>query len=854
MLSSEPSSGRASRRSTRRWLLAGLMSVAGAGLGVTASAQVATPKKDAAKATERLVFSLPNGQRVERDVPRGSLDKLPSAGSRRVERPIASSNDGQGMVVPGPGRAAGAAVGAASGMTAGGMKSGKGGGGGGGGGGSATASAGRGGKGTSAGAGRGTEGGVAASAAPATTMLASDSGLDGVAKVLGWVPDRLGGGRYSESQPTRIPQKPTNVRASDNGAGGVELSWISASSNQAAFMIERVPPFADSLPRFAGPGQVVWVDESGPGTYSYQISAINEDARSAPTDPVEVTVGSNTASTPVLMVPGIGWAGETPDPAAAGSSGQRGFDAKAIARFDVVPNMTVDGHVDVGVVAFHIAGIQRVDFAVEGGPWSSVTQMTLNAQTGVWEYSARVQASDFTGGGPVEVRAIAYPNVGEPRVLTVTLYVPRAEDGPTINMFVSPLGNDTTGTGTRENPYRSMNKAAKEIEIRQNGRADGGVINLLQGDYQWGPAGRDAEGRWISYPMTEQRFLTIQPAPGLGKRDVRIVEAPGGGLRTKLIHLRNVTVVGCQLDNAQPPNSDRAVIWIHGCTFTGPSIISAVRWVSPEQYLGGVFVTNTVVRDSAEGWSGVTMLRGCTIDAIGDDAFVNCEMVVNCEARNIINPDGTGFHSDVLQYHTQTVPMENIIVYNLRAVNNESQAWNVGYTHRGTGPTWSNMAFVNVVIEQSPNGFSSSWAADVNHLLWWNMTIPVGFVFLIDHPDVQDGVYFPTRLQNFSVRGCVFHKFNLSVTSGVPTLSDPTWADNNHFIDVTSHGTMSAGTRVSTGGTLGDLFADPVGNDFSARLNSALCNREGSPLLPNDSLGRRTAAFRAVGAMQPLQP
>ncbi|MGE3109791.1 MAG: hypothetical protein AB7G11_17000 [Phycisphaerales bacterium] len=806
------------QRGARRHRVMGAAGVAMTVLGgaAWACAQVAPAPRESAP-REHIVISKPNGERIERDIERGSLGALGrgsvSAARQRAEGAAnRGASESSGVAPPGFGARevrAGGRVAARISKRSGGE----------------------------------------ARVEPAGASEAASDAL-----VAGWVPNRDGGGRYAEFQPTRIPERPARLRAADNGHGAAVLSWVIASSNQSAFMVEREPPFSNGQARYPAPGATFWVDECGPGRFVYTLRAINEDAMSAATDPVEVMVGDNQVVMPAIMRPGAtGWpAGEPAQPPAQGSPSERGYDAKAIARFDMIPNQEVVGYLDVGVVAFHMNGIERVEFAVEGGTPVNVTAMQLNAQTGVWEYFARVMQSDFEGGRSIEVRATAYPTTGVPRVLEpLRLYVPTANWQP-ITMYVSPTGSDVTGDGSDANPYKSINKAAKQIEARQNGVADGGVINLKAGDHLWGPAGRDADGGWISYPTTEQRFLTIQTDPRIRKRDVRIVDSPGGGLRTKLVHLRNVTVVGCQLENAQPTNSDRAEIWVHGCTFMGPSLVQMVRWIAPEAYPGGAYVTNTVVRDAVEGWSGTTLVRGCTIDGIGNDALVNCLMVVNCEVRNIVNPEGTGFHSDVLQYHTQETPFENIIVYNLRAVNNTAQAWNVGYTRRGTGPAWSDVALVNVMNEQDAAGYSSSWAADVNHLLWWNLTIPVGFVFIIDHPGEQEGQVYQTRLHNFSMKGCVLRKFNNTVTSGEPSQSDPAWATDNHFIDVTSYGTMTAGTQFTTGGTMEQLFADPGGKDFSARPGSPLCNRGTAVVV--DSVGRGTGQFRAIGALQPLEP
>lgn len=99
-----------------------------------------------------------------------------------------------------------------------------------------------------------------------------------------------------------------------------------------------------------------------------------------------------------------------------GEPGDFGYDAKAMARWDVVPYQTFDGDFNVGVVAFHINYIDRVEFSVNGGPWLPVYTMSMNSQINVVEYWATLRASDFTDG-PLELRAVAYPKVGIPRVL-----------------------------------------------------------------------------------------------------------------------------------------------------------------------------------------------------------------------------------------------------------------------------------------------------------------------------------------------------------------------------------------------------------------------------------------------------
>ena len=73
----------------------------------------------------------------------------------------------------------------------------------------------------------------------------------------------------------------------------------------------------------------------------------------------------------------------------------------------VVPS----GGFEVGVVAFHANGIDRVEFEANGGFAAIVNKMTLNTRTGNREYSVNL---DMSGGDQlVELRAIVYPKFQE---------------------------------------------------------------------------------------------------------------------------------------------------------------------------------------------------------------------------------------------------------------------------------------------------------------------------------------------------------------------------------------------------------------------------------------------------------
>jgi len=178
----------------------------------------------------------------------------------------------------------------------------------------------------------------------------------------------------------------------------------------------------------------------------------------------------NTPSAGQVLIAGAGFAGPTPQPATLGAPGMPGYTAKAIARWDVVPFQTIDGPFDIGVVAFHINGIDRVEFSLNGGPWSAVSEPSRNERTAVWEFTTTVDARTLTDG-LYEIRARVYPRgAGVPRVLGGPITDESVDNGehslllsananqtlPTPTRYVSGFGSDASGVGSRTNPFRSV--------------------------------------------------------------------------------------------------------------------------------------------------------------------------------------------------------------------------------------------------------------------------------------------------------------------------------------------------------------------------------------------------------------
>jgi hypothetical protein len=529
-----------------------------------------------------------------------------------------------------------------------------------------------------------------------------------------------------------------------------------------------------------------------------------------------------------ILAPDNGFAGPTPQPAAVGTPDQPGYDAKAIARWDVVPFQTFTGDFNVGVVAFHMNGIDRVEFSVNGGAWTPVTEMQLNPQTGVWEYTATLRAGDFADG-PVEVRAIAWPKVGIPRLLGVALVgslgngeqalALTANAGgtlPTLSRYVATTGSDLTGDGSEANPFATMMKAARSIQNAQGSNADGGVIYLKAGEYTYGTYSYELKA------TTSQRWLTVMPAPGLTKQDVTILKSGSSGLRTKLVHLADLTIRG--VISTTTPDED--YLWIDNCHLVGVGRTTSIAFASASAW-SGVFATDSTLEQNRDGLVACRIQRNVRVSNIGSDAFTNSAMVLNCSVDGI-DKSGTDFHPDVYQFSGTGTSRENVIVYGMQAFRAGAQG-----IFADDLASLANIAFVNVVIQKVgpyENPYFSQWQVPTDHLLFWNVTNTHRFCFRTD------------ALTNLSVVGCVFPQ------ATAPGTIDQRGFRSNHFIDATSYGMVALGSEFTTGDA---MYCDPSSGDFRPAPGSPLRYRLSTSLVPADAAGVPLDTPSAIGALQP---
>ena len=433
----------------------------------------------------------------------------------------------------------------------------------------------------------------------------------------------------------------------------IRLSWADNSEDETGFRIARSTDGTTFSTVAIAPADSTVFADTGVDpdtTYYYTILATGDSGDSAPSNII-------TAKTAGLVTPGAGWTGPTEQPAAVIKVGESDSNAMAIARWDVVPYQTFDGLFNVGVVAFHINGIERVSFSVNGGEWTDVYKMTVNPQTantsgvgvahdasgkgtynnGVVEYWATLQANDFAADGPIEVRAIAYPEIGVPRVLApLSLNVNSRNASPGLKLYVSPTGSDTLGAGTANNPYATVLYAARHwVRAGNSAGLNDATIYLAAGSYTITADPYPHDGN------APTAWMTITPAPGVDRKDVMVSGATGAsygaGIQMHKVHWKNVTFAADVGDwGFFTAGSSGQQVWIDGCNLVGPGEETGYQWWSGiKASTAGIYITDSDVSRSVDGVWWADIARNVKIYDILSDAFRSSNLIINSKVTDV---------------------------------------------------------------------------------------------------------------------------------------------------------------------------------------------------------------------------
>lgn len=483
---------------------------------------------------------------------------------------------------------------------------------------------------------------------------------------------------------------------------------------------------ADSWDVAVGKGSFVGNTYTAPNPISSDETITVTATYQTKTAAATINLNSTEAPTPPSadkIVPGAGWSGATAQPAAVGDPGHELYDANAIAQFDTVPYQTFDANFYVGVVAYHANDINYVSFSIDDGAWVNVSTKEVNPFTDINCYIVKLDITDFDGlDGRHEVRAIAYPKIGEPRICK-DLYIYSNRNGTLSNtnriLYVSaatanPAGNDTTGNGTAAAPYLTISKAIS-TNIASFGDVEGLTIYLSEGSFI--PVSTAASG------SCNERWLTVQGAPGTTVANVIITRTTSTWSRSELVRYKNLTVVPqCSNMFYCPVDSSVRHIWFDNVVIDNydRTLAGSAYAVYYRIYL---YLTDSIIQNVRNAYMGSSrMMRGCTIESIASDAFYETPLVLSCDVNTIEYTGPADIHADVFQLYktTITVPVDNMIIADVNGTNLIAEGFLWGATN---GKGIENCAIINVTLEFDPSNqyYATKYSVKSNHVYFENL-------------------------------------------------------------------------------------------------------------------------------------
>jgi parallel beta-helix repeat protein len=282
--------------------------------------------------------------------------------------------------------------------------------------------------------------------------------------------------------------------------------------------------------------------------------------------------------------------------------------SQAIAVWAFPDRALVMGTVHIGVVAYHAAGVNRVEFAVDSGAVVSVTSETVNPATGEYEFVFDLNTTTLTDTNHA-ITARAYPATGEPRLLPVTI-IEVVNHKHFNTWYVDTInGNNTTGTGSSSQPLAGMRAALN--------RATGGdTVKLRTGAYTF-------PDNWTT---AFNKYVTIMPDQGAQA----VITASGGTMRKGFLKVVGLTydfsraATGVDIHN----NYSVPYFWFDRCTFlgVGKENYNNGQGAFRVYYSGGSYtIENCTVQGTARGFvvggAGRNIIRNCEVVDLSSDAF-----------------------------------------------------------------------------------------------------------------------------------------------------------------------------------------------------------------------------------------
>ncbi|WP_340148658.1 hypothetical protein [uncultured Sneathiella sp.] len=506
-----------------------------------------------------------------------------------------------------------------------------------------------------------------------------------------------------------------------------------------------------------------------------------------------------------------------------------GEDAMVIAHWNVVAFQAIDGPFQFGIVAFHINGVDRVDYQINGGDVLSVTDMTLNKRTNTYEYWTTIDPAKIGPLNPenpiVEIKATVFPKTaGIPREMDPMYFNVKPADGSQdAIVWVSGKGDDKRGDGTKENPFRQPGRALEALEDIEDDRDEAvfGVVYLMEGEYIWGSSGYSA-------PDTDSRWVEIAAAPGVDKSKAVFNEDDGGGFLPLLLKVKGVTIKNVYFI---PEGGEYSNLWLEDSDMIGPGATTGGGFYHSPSW-DEVFFINVHLSDFPNGATDLAIARNVKLTNIGSDAFSGSRLIVNSEVNGIDRGD-TQFHPDVFQIYCGNDDMENFIIFGLVARDAEAQG-----IFAGGCSSLDNVAIVNALLIRplfSRVPFFSQWHVPSNHLIFSGITMP-NSTFLWRNNEVR----------NVLIDSSVFYAMGAPF-KGYGFDDDAIAYQNTHLLRPRD-GSMPVDGIDITSGDAG--FLDEGKGDFTPSGKSGLRGRVKAPFSNVDVYGNPRKGPSTIGAIE----
>jgi hypothetical protein len=503
---------------------------------------------------------------------------------------------------------------------------------------------------------------------------------------------------------------------------------------------------------------------------------------------MSVSFSVKYSATPTAT-PGSGFSGATAQPATVGSGA--GDTCTSIARWTMVPYETFTGRINVGLLAFHINEIDYVTVSVDGGAWQQIDEMTINPRTRLTEYVVALDSANHSAG-PIEIRAIAYPVVGIPRVLDSLYLIAQPSGGSgryfPVYAYVNPATtDDSTGVASAtaataaNSPFKRIGPAMEAIQAARSSafslaNCDQGIVRIVATTHAWNMAGSSV------VKTLANGWITIEAVPGHDATDTIIQDAAGGGwtncngLRFHNITIRTSGGTSSAFLANDNDNTANTRLWYDRCVVSGGQWNPDSRPDIPTKF-AQLWFTDNELHDLYHATLPCEMSRGNDIHDIGGDAHRNCPLIVGNTVDNI-DPGVTGEHSDWCQFAGGFGT--NVIIYANTVSNLHYQAFWIQFDNGLIEPTVENgingLAIVGNTIDSNNDPLGAgAWSEYAKHCLWWDNRFNFNFTLSKE----SNGDLWLPRITDWSVTGNYFRQF-IADPAHVTYVDFSLW-DNNEF-------------------------------------------------------------------------